>query len=134
MVGASEEELTAAGKDFVVGRAYFTEVARGYIRGDNHGLLKLLVCGKTQRILGVHAVGADAANLVHIGQSFMIFDGCAQDIINKNDLQLPTLAETYRIAAFNALNKIFKDGMIRDPEPEKEALSAVHDDSKKVAA
>jgi NAD(P) transhydrogenase len=66
-IGKSEEELVAEKVDFVVGRAHFTELARGYIRGDNTGLLKLLICKQTQRILGIHCVGADAANLIHIG-------------------------------------------------------------------
>ncbi len=115
MVGKTEEELKKDGAPYVVGRAYFTEVARGYIRGDNHGLLKIIVCERTHKLLGVHVVGADAANLVHIGQSFMIFGASVQDIVQKMIFNYPTLAETYRIAAFNALNKIFKDGVFRDP-------------------
>jgi NAD(P) transhydrogenase len=113
-VGPTEEQLKEQGIDFVVGRAGYGEIARGYIRGDNHGLLKLLVDRKTHRILGIHVVGEDAANLVHIGLAFMLKDGYAQDLINMI-FNYPTLAEAYRIAAFNALNKIFPDGRIMPP-------------------
>ncbi len=114
-VGPSEEQLQAQGVDYVVGRASYTELARGYIRGDNHGLVKLLVHRKTHRILGLHIVGDDAANLVHIGMAFMLKDGTANDLINMI-FNYPTLAEAYRIAAFNALNKIYPDGKIGQPK------------------
>jgi len=109
-VGKTEEELVAEKAEFVVGRASFEEIARGYIRGDNHGLLKLLVCVKTQRILGIHVVGADACNLIHIGLGMMHSNSPIQDLVSKMIFNYPTLAEAYRVAAFNALNKIFKDG------------------------
>jgi NAD(P) transhydrogenase len=114
-VGPSEEELKAAGVDFVVGRASYSELARGYIRGDCYGLVKLLVERKTHKILGIHIVGEGAANLVHIGLAFMLKDGIANDLINMI-FNYPTLAEAYRIAAFNALNKICPDGKIVLPK------------------
>ncbi|MCX6123323.1 MAG: hypothetical protein NTV34_01020 [Proteobacteria bacterium] len=114
-VGPTEEQLKESGVDFVVGRAGYGELARGYIRGDNHGLLKLLVDRKTHKILGIHIVGDGAANLVHIGLAFMIKDGIANDLINMI-FNYPTLAEAYRIAAFNALNKIFPSGKIVLPQ------------------
>ena len=113
-VGPTEEQLKEAGVDFVVGRAGYGEIARGYIRGDSHGLLKLLVERKTHKILGIHIVGDGAANLVHIGMAFMLKDGVANDLINMI-FNYPTLAEAYRIAAFNALNKIYPDGKIIVP-------------------
>ena len=113
-VGASEQSLKKDGIDFVIGRAHYTEVARGYIRGDEHGLLKLLVCRQTHKILGIHILGHDAANLVHIGLAFMLKGGYAQDLVDMV-FNYPTLAEAYRIAAFNALNKLFPDGEISDP-------------------
>ena len=116
-VGPTEEQLKESGVDFVVGRAGYGELARGYIRGDNHGLLKLLVDRKTHKILGIHIVGDGAANLVHIGLAFMIKDGIANDLINMI-FNYPTLAEAYRIAAFNALNKIFPSGKITLPQIE----------------
>ncbi len=109
MVGKTEEVLIDQGVDYVVGRCYYYEIARGHIRGDQHGLIKLLICSKTQKILGIHIVGADACNLIHIGMSLMLYGGVAQDLINMI-FNHPTLAEGFRIAAFNGLNKIFKDG------------------------
>ena len=116
-VGKTEQELKLMGVEFVVGRAHYHEVARGYIRGDDHGLLKLLVCRKTHRILGIHIVGHDACNLVHIGLAYMQRGGHAQDLVNMI-FNYPTLAEAYGIAAFNALNKLFLDGEIGDPPVE----------------
>ena len=113
-VGKTEEELKAEGVEFVVGRAHYAEVARGFIRGDDHGILKLLVCAKTHHILGIHILGHDACNLVHIGLAYMQKGGHAQDLVDMV-FNYPTLAEAYRIAAFNALNKIFPSGEIEDP-------------------
>lgn len=113
-IGLSEQELAATGVEYIVGRASYSEVARGYIRGDAVGLLKLLVCKKTHHILGVHIIGHDACNLVHIGLAFMQKGGHAQDLVDMI-FNYPTLAEAYRIAAFNALNKLFPDGEIGDP-------------------
>jgi NAD(P) transhydrogenase len=117
-VGKTEQELKTAEIDFVVGRANYSEVARGYIRGDAHGLLKLLVCTKTHKILGIHIVGHDACNLIHIGLAFMQKKGHVQDLLEMI-FNYPTLAEAYRIAAFNALNKLFKSGEIGDPPAEE---------------
>lgn len=113
-VGKTEDELKKEGAEYVVGRAHYSEVARGYIRGDEHGLLKLLVCRKTHHILGIHIIGHDACNLIHIGLAFMQKNGHAQDLVDMV-FNYPTLAEAFRIAAFNALNKIFTDGEIGDP-------------------
>ncbi len=114
-VGPTEEQLKESGIDYVVGRAYYYELARGYIKGDHHGILKILVERKTHKILAIHIVGEDAANLVHIGLAFMLKDGIANDLINMI-FNYPTLAEAYRIAAFNALNKIYPDGKILLPQ------------------
>lgn len=125
-VGPTEEDLKKDGVDYVVGRAHYRELARGYIRGDAHGLVKLLVDRKSHKILGIHVLGGDACNLVHIGMAFMLKGGHAQDLITMI-FNYPTLAEAYRIAAFNALNKIFPDGNICAPPAEAPA-------SKKTAA
>ncbi len=113
-VGLAEHELIEKGLPYVVGRAHYSEVARGYIRGDDHGLLKLLICKKTHHILGIHILGHDACNLIHIGLAFMQKDGYAQDLVDMV-FNYPTLAEAFRIAAFNGLNKMFPDGEIGDP-------------------
>ncbi len=121
-VGESEQDLITKGVEFVVGRAHYAEVARGFIRGDDHGLLKLLVCSKTHKILGLHILGHDACNLIHIGLAFMQKGGHAQDLVDMV-FNYPTLAEAYRIAAFNALNKLFPNGEIGDPPADGEISS-----------
>lgn len=113
-IGKTECELKQQSVPYVVGRASYKEIARGHIRGETHGLIKILVHSNTHRILGIHIVGADAANLIHIGQAFMVKGGHVQDFINMI-FNYPTLAEGYRIAAFNALNKIFPSGVIGCP-------------------
>ena len=127
MVGKTEEDLKREGKsegnDFVVGRSHYYEIARGYIRGDSHGLLKIIVCTKTHRLLGIHIVGDDACNLIHIGLAIMTQGGCVQDIL-RLVFNYPTLAEGFRIAAFNALNKIFPDGVIKRPPNQRKKSKA----------
>ncbi len=113
-VGVTEEQLRAAGREYVVGRAGYREIARGYIRGDSHGKLKLLVCKRTYKLLGVHIVGEGACELIHIGMIFMEKNCTAQDLLHVV-YNYPTLAEGYKIAAFNALNKIFPRGIIEPP-------------------
>lgn len=109
-VGKSEQELQESGIDYEVGHAHFNEIARGYIRGDHKGLLKILVCKESLRILGIHIVGPDACNLIHTGLSIMLYNGTVKDLVDRMIFNYPTLAESYRIAAFNALNKIFPSG------------------------
>lgn len=109
-VGLSEEEVKEAGIPYVVGRANYDEIARGYIRGDAHGMLKIIVAKETQKILGIHIVGADACNLVHIGLCAMHAEMALQDMVTSVIFNYPTLAEAYRVASFNALNKIFPSG------------------------
>lgn len=126
MVGKTEEALIREGREYVVGRASYSEVARSLIAGQTQGLLKLLIDAKTHVILGVHIVGEDACNLAHIGLAFMTKNGHAQDFVNMV-FNYPTLAEAYRIAAFNGLNKIFPDGVIKAPpfERRRNAYSSI---------
>jgi NAD(P) transhydrogenase len=105
MLGATEEELVAKKADFVVGRARYRELARGQIVGDRWGLLKLLVDRKTHHILGAHIVGDNAAELIHIAQAVMTFNGDVNYFI-RNVFNYPTLAEAYKTAAFHAVNQI----------------------------
>ena len=117
-VGETEEQLIATGREYVVGRAGYSEIARGYIRGDSYGKLKLLVCRRTHKLIGLHIVGEGACELIHIGMVFMEKNCTAQDLLHVV-YNYPTLAEGYKIAAFNALNKIFPSGIIGDPPTEK---------------
>lgn len=107
-VGLTEEEVKKMGIEYVVGRAPYEEITRGHIRGDTHGLLKIVASAKDKNILGVHIVGADAANLIHIGQCFMLSNLTLEEMTNEIVFNYPTLAEGYKIAAFNAFNKIGK--------------------------
>ena len=92
-----------AGIDYVAGKARYRELARGQIVGDYWGLLKLLVDRKTSQILGVHIVGDNAADLIHIGQAVMAFQGTVHYFI-QSVFNYPTLAEAYKTAAFHAVN------------------------------
>jgi NAD(P) transhydrogenase len=105
MIGPTEEELVHRKVEFVVGRARYRELARGQIVGDSWGLLKLLVDKKTLKLLGIHIVGDNAADLIHIGQAVMAFGGDANYFI-RNVFNYPTLAEAYKTAAFHAVNQI----------------------------
>lgn len=115
-VGKTEEECKEEGLDFVVGRASYAEVARGYIRGDSHGLLKIIVDKKTLKMIGLHILGADACNLIHIGQLIMLTGMHMNEVVNNVIFNYPTLAEAYRVACFNAMNKVFPSGVFQDPQ------------------
>ena len=104
-VGKTEDELTSANVPFEVGVARYRELARGNIMGDAYGMLKLLVDAQDRTILGVHVFGSNAAELVHIGQTVM---GCSGTIDYLVDavFNYPTLAEGYKVAALDAVNKM----------------------------
>jgi NAD(P) transhydrogenase len=105
MVGWTEDKLTADNIPYEAGVAQYREIARGQLLRDTVGMLKLLIHQETHAILGVHVIGTNATELVHIGQAFMTFKGTAEDIIN-TVFNYPTLAECYKVAAFNGLNKL----------------------------
>jgi NAD(P) transhydrogenase len=105
MVGKTEAELTAAGIPYEAGVAQYNELARGQLLGDETGMLKLLIHQTDHRILGVHAIGTGATELIHIGQAVMAFNGTVDFFIN-NVFNFPTLAEAYKVAALNGLNKL----------------------------
>ncbi len=105
MVGQTEQGLTRAGIPYESGVARFEELARGRMLGDRDGLLKLLVHQKDRRLLGVHCIGTSATELIHIGQMVMAFNGRVDDLVD-NVFNYPTLAEAYKVAAHNAVNKL----------------------------
>ncbi|MGE3106817.1 MAG: Si-specific NAD(P)(+) transhydrogenase [Phycisphaerales bacterium] len=105
MVGWTEERLTAAGVPYESGVAQYKEIARGQLLGDEIGMLKLLMHQETHVVLGVHAIGTHATELIHIGQAVMAFNGTAEYFVN-TVFNYPTLAECYKVAALNGLNKI----------------------------
>src|SRR6267378_393998 len=104
-VGKTEEQLTEADVPYEVGVAYYREVARGQIRGDTTGRLKLIFHRETLELLGVHIIGEGASELLHIGQAVLILKGTVDYFVN-TVFNYPTLAECYKAAAFNGLNKL----------------------------
>lgn len=104
-VGRTEEELTHAAVPYEVGLSRYRELARGQILGDTHGLLKLLVSREDGTILGVHVLGTNATELIHIGQTVMGLNGTIDYLIN-SVFNYPTLAESYKVAALDARNKL----------------------------
>ncbi|MBI1791461.1 MAG: Si-specific NAD(P)(+) transhydrogenase [Acidobacteria bacterium] len=104
-IGRTEEQLTDEDVPFEVGVAYYREIARGQIRGDTAGRLKLIFHRETKEILGVHIIGEGAAELIHIGQAVVALKGTVDYFVN-TVFNYPTLAECYKAAAFNGLNKL----------------------------
>ena len=105
MVGKTEDQLTEAGIPYEAGIAQYKELARGQLLGDETGMLKLLIHQENHQILGVHAIGTNATELIHIGQAVMAFNGTVDYFIN-SVFNFPTLAEAYKVAALNGLNKL----------------------------
>jgi NAD(P) transhydrogenase len=105
IVGKNEEELTQAGVPYEVGKAQYREIARGQIIGDSSGLLKLVFHHGTGELLGAHIIGEGASELIHIGQAVMAFGGNIQYFIN-TVFNYPTLAEAYKTAAFDGINRM----------------------------
>jgi len=108
-VGKTERELTEAKVPYEVGQAFFKDLARAQITGEAVGMLKLLFHRETRQILGIHCFGDQAAEIVHIGQAIMNQKGEANslDYFINTTFNYPTMAEAYRVAALNGLNRIF---------------------------
>jgi NAD(P) transhydrogenase len=124
MVGKSEEQLTKEKVPYEVGIARFREIARGQILGDQLGMLKLLFHRVTRQLLGIHCIGETATEIIHIGQSVMAFGGKI-DYFRDTVFNYPTIAECYKVAAFNGLNKLDLD---EQPEPVRELEEAIVSD------
>ena len=105
MVGKTEEELKKEDTNFVVGVARYREIARGQILGDETGLFKMLFDSDTKELLGVHCIGTGATELVHVGQAALKLGGGLSYFL-ETVFNYPTLAECYKVAAFDAANKI----------------------------
>ncbi len=105
MVGWTEDRLTREGIPYESGIAQYKETARGQLIGDEIGMLKMLIHQESHTILGVHCIGTDATELIHIGQAVMAFNGTVEYFVNAV-FNYPTLAECYKIAAFNGRNKL----------------------------
>jgi NAD(P) transhydrogenase len=104
-IGKTEDQLTAECVPFEVGVSRYRELARGQIIGDSYGVLKLLVSSDTRQLLGVHVFGTGATELVHIGQAVMGCGGTVDYLVDAV-FNYPTLAESYKVAALDATNKM----------------------------
>lgn len=113
MVGKTEEELTQEGVAYEVGKARYREIARGQIIGDTTGLLKLIFHSESRALLGVHIIGDGASELIHIGQAVLAFNGTIDYFID-TVFNYPTLAECYKVAAFEGINRL---GLFLDEPP-----------------
>ena len=105
MVGRNEEELTQAGIPYAVGIARYKEIARGLLMGDDTGMLKLLFHRQTHELLGVHVIGEGATELIHIGQAIMAYHGRIHYFVD-TVFNYPTLAECYKVAALDGINRL----------------------------
>jgi len=104
-VGRTERELTAAKIRYEVGLSRFSELARAQMIGDERGMLKLLFDPDTLRLLGVHVMGESATEIIHIGQAVLSLGGTI-DYFRDTVFNYPTLAEAYKVAALNGMNKV----------------------------
>ncbi len=104
-IGKTEEQLTDEDVPYEVGVAYYREIARGQIRGDTTGRLKIIFHRESKCLLGIHIIGEGASELLHIGQAVLILNGTIDYFIN-TVFNYPTLAECYKAAAFNGINKL----------------------------
>ena len=105
MVGQTEETLTANRVPYEVGIAKYSELAKSMMLGDEAGMLKLLFDPQTGKLLGVHALGQRATEIIHIGQAVLFYGGSVEyfrDMV----FNYPTLAEAYKVAALDGLNKL----------------------------
>jgi NAD(P) transhydrogenase len=108
-IGKTEEQLTDEDVPYEVGVAYYREIARGQIRGDTTGRLKIVFHRETRHILGVHIIGEGASELLHIGQAVMALGGTLDYFID-TVFNYPTLAEAYKTAAYNGINRLGRGG------------------------
>jgi NAD(P) transhydrogenase len=104
-IGFSEEDAKQKGIDFVVGRAFYRDNARGKIVGDSDGVIKLVVERASRKLLGCHCIGERSSELLHIGQAVMMLDGTI-DVFIEMVFNYPTLSEMFKYAAYDALGAI----------------------------
>jgi len=108
-LGKNERELTEEKVPYEVGQAFFRTLARAQITGETTGMLKILFHRETLEILGIHCFGDQASEIVHIGQAVMAQEGDANTLnyFVNTTFNYPTMAEAYRVAAINGLNRVF---------------------------
>jgi NAD(P) transhydrogenase len=114
MVGATEEELTRQKIPYETGIARYKEISRGPILGDDSGMFKMLFHRQDERLLGCHCIGSGATELIHVGQAVLGLGGGLSYFLT-TVFNYPTLAECYKVAAFNAANKLALVRQATDP-------------------
>jgi NAD(P) transhydrogenase len=105
MVGKTEQELTQAKVPYEIGLSKFEELAKGQMLGVDTGLLKILFHRKTRQLLGVHIFGERATEIIHIGQAVLAFGGTI-DYFRDAVFNYPTMAEAYKVAGLDGLNRL----------------------------
>lgn len=109
-IGITEQYAREKGMNITVGRTYFKNIAKADMMGSGEGILKLVFDTDTFKLLGVHIIGDQACNLIHLGQAVMAYNGDIRYFI-QHVMNYPTLSEAYRRAAFNGVNRVFKAGV-----------------------
>lgn len=109
-IGMTEKDAKHRGIDVTVGRAYYNNLTQADINHESDGLLKLVFKSDDLKLIGVHIIGEQAADLVHLGQSVMAQNGTIRYFM-EHVLNYPSYSEAYRIAAFNGLNRVYKAGI-----------------------
>ena len=104
-VGPSEEQLTNQAVPYETGVARFRELARAQIMGCSTGMLKIVFQRENLKVLAVHIMGESATELVHIGHAVVALDGTIE-FFRDGVFNYPTLAEAYKVAALDGINKI----------------------------
>src|SRR5262249_21099681 len=105
MIGRTEQELTAAKVPYEIGLARYEELAKGQMLGAEVGLLKILFDPESLKLLGVHAIGENAAEIIHIGQAVIALGGTLE-YFRDTTFNYPTLAEAYKVAGLDGLNRL----------------------------
>jgi len=105
MIGKTERELTEAKIPYEVGIARYEDIAKGQMIGDDTGMLKILFHPDSLKLLGIHAIGESATEIIHIGQTAIALDGTIE-FFRDSVFNYPTFAEAYKVAALNGLNKL----------------------------
>jgi len=105
LVGQTEQTLTANKTPYEIGIARYAELAKSMMLGDDTGMLKILFDPKTLKVLGVHAIGDRATEIIHIGQAVIAFGGTIE-YFRDSVFNYPTLAEAYKVAALDGFNRL----------------------------
>jgi NAD(P) transhydrogenase len=104
-IGKTEEQLTYEDVPYGVGVARYSETTRGQIMGDSNGMLKIIFHRETLELLAVHVIGEGATELIHLGQMVLLYGGKIDDFVNIV-FNYPTLAQCYKMAAFDGISRL----------------------------